>query len=75
MGCNIVVTEKGDTRDYFKDDAWYCNPDDIASIKDAVDKAYKAPYDPAFKERILKNYTWERAAEETLAGYKDVLKL
>lgn len=75
MGCNIVVTEKGDTRDYFKDDAWYCNPDDTDSIKDAVDKAYNAPYDPAFKERILKNYTWERAAEETLAGYKNVLKL
>lgn len=75
MGCNIVVTEGGDTRDYFKDDAWYCNPDDVASIKAAVDAAYAAPYDTAFRERILRDFTWERAAEETLKAYKQVLKL
>lgn len=75
MGCNIVVTEKGDTRDYFKNDAWYCNPDDLSSIKKAVDDAYNAPYSQDFKNRILREYTWERAAEETLAAYKTVLKL
>jgi glycosyltransferase involved in cell wall biosynthesis len=75
MGCNIVVTEKGDTRDYFKDDAWYCEPDDLASIRKAVEDAFNAPYDPAFKARILKEYTWEKAAEETLYGYKQVLKV
>lgn len=75
MGCNIVVTENGDTRDYFRDDAWYCNPDSPASIKQAVDEAYKAPYDEAFRARILKEYTWMRAAEETLLGYKQVLKV
>jgi glycosyltransferase involved in cell wall biosynthesis len=75
MGCNLVVTDKGDTRDYFKDDAWYCEPDNVSSIKKAVDEAFSASYNPAFKERILRDYTWERAAEETLAAYKQVLKL
>ncbi|RYE23172.1 MAG: glycosyltransferase family 1 protein [Sphingobacteriales bacterium] len=75
MGCNIVVTNKGDTRDYFKDDAWYCDPDSERSIKEAVDAAYAAPYNEAFKQRILKDYTWKRAAEETLAAYKQVLKV
>jgi len=74
MGCNIVVSDRGDTKDYFKDDAWYCNPDDIASIKKAVDAAYNAPYNEAFRERILKEFTWKRAAEETLKAYKQVLK-
>lgn len=74
MGCNIVVTEKGDTRDYFQNDAWYCDPDDLASIKKAVDDAYNAPYNEEFKARILREYTWMRAAEETLAAYKKVLK-
>lgn len=74
MGCNIVVTDKGDTVDYFKDDAWYCDPDDTASIKKAVDAAYNSPYNEAFRERILKEFTWMRAAEETLAAYKQVLK-
>lgn len=74
MGCNIVVTDKGDTRDYFKDDAWYCDPDSTTSISEAVDAAYNAPYDEQFRTRILNEYTWERAAEETYAAYKQVLK-
>lgn len=73
IGCNVVITDKGDTRDYFGNDAWYCNPDDIASIKAAVDAACATPYDPGFRERILKDYTWTRAAEETLWAYKEVL--
>ncbi len=75
MGCNIVVTDRGDTHDYFKDDAWYCEPDDVASIKAAVDKAFNAPYSQSFKKRILDSYTWQRAAEETYSAYMDVLKL
>ncbi|HXS38062.1 MAG TPA: glycosyltransferase family 4 protein [Flavipsychrobacter sp.] len=73
MGCNIVVTDMGDTRDYFGDNAWYCNPDDTASIKAAVDKAFNAPYNNDFREYILKHYTWEQAAKETMAAYNQVL--
>lgn len=75
MGCNIVVTDRGDTTDYFGSDAWYCEPEDTDSIKKAVEDAFNAPYNKGFKERILKNYTWRKAAEETLVAYKQVLKL
>lgn len=75
MGCNIVVTDKGDQRDYFSGDAFYCNPDDVTSIKSAVDKAYATPYNESFRQRILKQFTWEQAAKETLTAYKQVLKL
>lgn len=74
MGCNIVVTDKGDTRDYFQNDAWYCEPDDVASIRKAIDAAYNAPYSESFRKRILESYTWKRAAEETLKAYTEVLK-
>jgi glycosyltransferase involved in cell wall biosynthesis len=73
MGCNIVVTDRGDTRDYFGDRAWYCDPDDPASIRGAVEAAHAAPYDEKFRAHILKNYTWQRAGEETLAAYEAVL--
>lgn len=73
MGCNIVVTDRGDTNDYFKDFAWFCEPGDIKSIKAAVAEAYNAPYDEAIREHILSRYTWERAAEETLKAYEEVL--
>jgi glycosyltransferase involved in cell wall biosynthesis len=75
MGCNIVVTDKGDTRDYFADDAWYCDPDDPSSIRATIDAAYNAPYDMNFRDRILREFTWVRAAEETLVAYKQVLKV
>jgi glycosyltransferase involved in cell wall biosynthesis len=74
MGCNIVVGTGGDTRDYFGDNAWYCDPLELASIREAVEAAYRAPYNPQFREEILSHYTWERASEETLKAYKEVLK-
>jgi len=75
MGCNIVVTDKGDQRNYFGDDAWYCEPGDPDSIKKAVDAAFNAPYNTTLRDRILKEYTWQRAAEETLKVYKQVLNI
>lgn len=70
MGCNIVVTEKGDTRDYFGDYAFYCEPDSVESIRDAVIKAYESPLNHTLRQHILQNYTWEKAAMKTLEGYK-----
>jgi len=69
MGCNIVVTPKGDTWDYFGSDAFYCEPDDVDSIRKALDEAYNAPVNPALKERVLRDYIWEKTAEATHNGY------
>jgi glycosyltransferase involved in cell wall biosynthesis len=69
MGCNIVITKKGDTYDYFKDDAYYCEPDNVESIKKAIDLAYNNPINDSLKKRILNNFTWDKTAEATLKGY------
>jgi glycosyltransferase involved in cell wall biosynthesis len=69
MDCNIVVTKKGDTYDYFEDYAFYCEPDDVNSIRNAIDKGYNAAINPKLKEKILENYIWEKTAEETIKGY------
>ena len=74
LGCNIVITDRGDTREYFGDYAWYCNPEEPASILKAVEDAFAAPYDPAFRQYILEHYTWKRAGEETLAAYQTALQ-
>lgn len=73
VGCNIVVTRKGDTEDYFGNDAFYCEPDDVNSIRSAIDKAYNAPPNPQLQNRILENYIWEKTASATLEAYKSVL--
>lgn len=70
MDCNVVVTSKGDTYDYFEDDAFYCEPDDVQSIKNAIDQAYTAPLNTTLKKRILKKFVWEETAKETLKAYQ-----
>jgi glycosyltransferase involved in cell wall biosynthesis len=72
-GCRIVTTSIGSTRDYFGDLAWYCYPDDLRSIRTAVEAALKAPPSPALRERVLREYTWHRAGAATLAAYQKVL--
>jgi glycosyltransferase involved in cell wall biosynthesis len=73
MGCNIVITDKGDTREYFDDDAFYCQPDDVTSIRNAVESAAKASSNEGLSKRIFQNYTWTIAAQKTLAAYCKVL--
>jgi glycosyltransferase involved in cell wall biosynthesis len=72
-GCNIVITDKGDTVDYFGDYAWYCNPAEPESICKAVRLAAAAPVAPGLREKIRRQYTWDESARQTLAAYKDVL--
>ncbi len=73
MGCQIVITDRGDTREYFEDYAWYCEPDQVESIREAIRNACEKVRKPGLKERILSQFTWARAAEETLKAYKEVL--
>jgi glycosyltransferase involved in cell wall biosynthesis len=73
MDCNVVVTRKGDTEEYFSDLAYYCEPNDISSIRNAVLHAYNDPVKKSLKQRIKEDYTWERAAAKTLEAYLTVL--
>lgn len=74
MGCNIVITDKGDTREYFGSEAWYCDPISPASIFAAVEQAANAVSNQALAERIRKEYTWEVTARQTLNAYKEALQ-
>lgn len=73
MGCNIVVSDKGTTKDYFKEFAYYCNVMDSASIRKQIDNAYNATFDPRLCEMIFNEYTWDKAGEATLKGYRMAL--
>jgi glycosyltransferase involved in cell wall biosynthesis len=73
LGCNVVVSRLGDTEEYFEGNAWFCNPDDQASIRSAVSEAHAAPANDRFRRRILEEYSWDRAAQETLRAYRETL--
>ncbi len=73
-GCRIVTTSIGSTRDYFGELAWYCDPYDLRSIRQAVEEALAAPKSSTLRDRVLANYTWQCAGEATLAAYERALK-
>jgi len=71
-GCNIAITSKGSTKDYFGDLAEYCNPTKISSIKNSVLQAHRKKNGQDLRNHILNNFTWEAVAEKTLSAYKKI---
>lgn len=74
LGCNVVITDKGDAKEYLNKYAFYCDPASPESIFRAVDAASKAGVDPGLSEMVKRNYSWKKAAEETYKIYKEVLE-
>jgi len=73
-GANVVITNRGYTREYFREFAWYCDPSEAGSIREAVLHAYEAPRRTEFTGYIRRHYTWGKAAESTLDLYQEVLR-
>lgn len=71
--CNIVVSDKGTVRDYFKDYAFYCVPDNIRDIRNAVQKAMKSNFNEEFRNLIKTDYSWDYTAKQTISAYKKIL--
>ncbi len=75
-GCNIVVTEYGDTHEYFDDyNAVYCDPASLESIKWAVEQAAEMKSDINLIKEAMSKYNWSRTAETTLSAYKSLLNI
>lgn len=72
-GCRVVTTSIGSTREYFGEQAWYCDPHDTRSIRRAVLQALDTPPSGSLRQRVLEQYTWEAAARATLQAYEKAL--
>jgi glycosyltransferase involved in cell wall biosynthesis len=70
-GCNVVSTERCGVPEYLGDTARYCDPESIASIRDAVERALATAPDGRAGERAAV-FTWSRAAERTRVVYDAV---
>lgn len=73
VGCPVVTTSVGSTREYFGEEALYCDPWSRASIRKAVDSAIRGPGSESLRLRVRRDFTWLRAAEATLRAYRLVL--
>ncbi|HUS01355.1 MAG TPA: glycosyltransferase family 4 protein [Chitinophagaceae bacterium] len=70
MGCNIVITNKGDAKEYFEGSAFYCDPRSPESICQAIEEASLQEGSGALRKKILTSYTWQQAALQTQTAYK-----
>lgn len=73
-GANVVAVKDPPVYEHLGDEAFYCNPRSISSIREAVLKAYNAPRNEKLKERLLAGFTWDIIAQQILSIYKEVLK-
>lgn len=74
-GCKIVSTSIGSAYEYFGDKAWYCDPANTKTIKQAVLSALNSRPSEDLRSHILKNFTWNAAAKATLTAYQSVLNI
>jgi glycosyltransferase involved in cell wall biosynthesis len=73
MGCNVMITDKGYTREYFGNDAFYCDPGDPASIFTVIETAANSVCNKELQEKIFHQYTWQQAAAITMEAYKKII--
>lgn len=73
MECNLLITDRGDTKYYFQDMATYCEPNNIPSIKEGIIDVMENPFNNLLKTRMIENFTWHHTAKQTLHGYKRAL--
>ena len=72
-GCNLVITNRGATSEYFKDMAVYCDPSDVESISAGIDLAMERVKTRGLSEYLQERYSWKAIAEETLQAYKGLI--
>ena len=73
MGCNVVISSRGDAPEYFGEKAFYCDPALPASIYQAVEKAAACPVDPTLEQEIRSKFTWSQAAFCTFQAYRAII--
>ena len=74
-GCNLVVSDAGDTLEYFKPIATFCKAGNLKSLIIALENALKLDHHVQTREYILENFTWRIAGQKTFEAYKSVLNI
>ena len=74
-GCSLALSQECGARDYLQNDAHYFDPANLDEIRTAVLAAMDTRPAPMLRERLLKEYTWARCAEQTRAAYAHAQRL
>jgi glycosyltransferase involved in cell wall biosynthesis len=74
-GAKIVITPFGGTRDYFGNNAIYVDPTSVEDIVKGIQTALGKGKETELRERIRKEFTWNKVGEKTKQVYEHVLEL
>jgi glycosyltransferase involved in cell wall biosynthesis len=69
LGCRVAITERGATREYFSDFAFYLDPEEGASIQRAIENAWAAPDATRLAKHIRFQHTWQRVGDQLEQAY------
>lgn len=72
--CNLVVCDKGSVREYLDDYAFYCEPNNLLSIKLAVNEALNADTKPLLASHISGKFNWEKVTDDLVSAYSSILE-
>jgi glycosyltransferase involved in cell wall biosynthesis len=73
-GTRLVSTRYSPLPEMLGEQAHYCDPYDVNSIRSAVRSALECPVPPVLRQRLLAEYSWDEAARVNLAPYEKVLQ-
>ena len=72
-GATIMSTNRGSTKEYFGELAYYCDPFSTDSIIEALTQAIAEEPRLSLRNKIMEEYTWDLAAQDTLNAYREIL--
>ena len=73
-GANIVITTRGCAREYFLDYVDYIDPTNLKQLRETIIAAYNKPRRYELAEHLKNNYSWEKVADITIAGYEKIIR-
>lgn len=71
---NIVTSYQAPIWEYFRNDSFVCNPLDLKSIRSEILNAYNSSFNSNLKNYVLRNFTWNQTATQTVWAYGKVLE-
>lgn len=72
-GCNLLCTSEGSSREYFGEDAFYCNPYKYDEILTSLQKSIEKKKDNKLKNYVLSKFNWENYSNTIYESYCNIL--
>jgi glycosyltransferase involved in cell wall biosynthesis len=74
-GTPVIMTERGATREVYKDLVPYIDPERVETLVNAIHDVWDTGTNEKLRTYLLKHHTWDKIALQLIASYENVLKV